>query len=193
LLVGSEPSRLLGTSPEHVLPPAVARERKLQLIAALREGRVAIFINSGRAAAGTTASGRWTLVRSAARASSSSCTNPLSPPTHRPTTPPTCPLFLRPAPSPIAPPLLLTRAIDLGDLAVLSKRELEVLYYRASGLTVNQIAAELFRSAKTIGRHTENIHCKRGYANRAELVRDATARGLVALINSEWTSLIETS
>lgn len=86
--------------------------------------------------------------------------------------------------------VVITTSHDMGELSILSPRELEVLYWLASGLTVNEIAAELFRSPKTIGRHAENIHRKMGYTNRADLVHDATRRGLVAFSSEEWTELI---
>lgn len=80
---------------------------------------------------------------------------------------------------------------DLGDLDVLSRRELEVFYYLAAGMTVGDIASAVHRSDKTIGRHVENIHKKMGYTNRAELVRDAVERGLVAYSGREWLRLVD--
>jgi len=80
---------------------------------------------------------------------------------------------------------------DLGALAVLSPRELEVFYYLAAGMTVNDTAEALFRSEKTIGRHVENIHKKMGYSNRAELVRDAVQRGLVHFTGRQWAELTD--
>ena len=83
------------------------------------------------------------------------------------------------------------RTADLGDLGVLSPRELEVFYYLAAGMTVGDIAEALHRSDKTIGRHVENIHRKMGYTSRAELVRDAVQRGLIAFTGREWLELID--
>lgn len=83
------------------------------------------------------------------------------------------------------------RTADLGDLSVLTPRELEVFYYLAAGMTVSDTADSLFRSEKTIGRHVENIHRKMGYTSRAELVRDAVERGLVAFTGQEWLALTD--
>ena len=83
------------------------------------------------------------------------------------------------------------RSADLGDLAILSPRELEIYYYLAAGMTVNDIAGAVHRSEKTIGRHVENIHRKMGYSSRAELVRDAVQRGLIAFSGREWLRLVD--
>ena len=83
------------------------------------------------------------------------------------------------------------RTADLGDLGALSPRELEIYYYLAAGMTVGDIAEALHRSEKTIGRHVENIHRKMGYTSRAELVRDAVQRGLVAFTGREWLELVD--
>lgn len=83
------------------------------------------------------------------------------------------------------------RTADLGDLAVLSPRELEIYYYLAAGMTVGDIAEALHRSDKTIGRHVENIHRKMLYTSRAELVRDAVHRGLIAFTGREWRALVD--
>ncbi|MEZ6241676.1 MAG: LuxR C-terminal-related transcriptional regulator [Phycisphaerales bacterium] len=86
---------------------------------------------------------------------------------------------------------VLAPAVDLGDLAVLTKRELEVYYYLASGLTTAQIADTLYRSPKTIGRHIGSIHAKMGYTKRSDVVRDATKRGLIAFSPDEWMRLVD--
>ena len=83
------------------------------------------------------------------------------------------------------------RSSDLGPLGVLSKRELEVFYYLATGMTAGDVARTLFRSEKTIGRHVENIHKKMGYTNRAQLVRDAVEAGLVTFSQEQWQELID--
>lgn len=83
------------------------------------------------------------------------------------------------------------RTADMGDLRVLSPRELEVFYYLAAGMTVGDIAQAVHRSEKTIGRHVENIHRKMGYENRAELVRDAVQRGLIAFSDRQWLDLVD--
>lgn len=177
-VIGAERARLIGTSPEDLLPADLARERKVQMRTALTQGRMVSFYQLWLGSRWHTRV--WPLDHAAFDRdgffiimNKSVDQTPPSTPDH-----------------PHEQPVLLTRANHLGDLSVLSKRELEVLYYLAGGLTINQIAAELFRSPKTIGRHTENIHRKMGYANRAELVRDATSRGLVAFTTQEWTSLV---
>ncbi len=83
------------------------------------------------------------------------------------------------------------RTADLGDLAVLSPRELEVFYYLSAGMTVSDTAEALFRSEKTIGRHVESIHKKMGYSSRAELVRDAVQRGLIHFSGRQWSVLTD--
>lgn len=88
------------------------------------------------------------------------------------------------------PPVVLAPVSDLGELRVLTRRELEVFYWLATGMPINDIAAELFRSPKTIGRHAESIHRKLGYTNRAELVLDAAKRGLVGFTTEEWVGLV---
>lgn len=179
-MIGKERASLIGTTPEDLLPAHLATERKAQMRTALTQGRVVSFYQLWH---GSRWHNRvWPLDPAAFEREGffiimNKSVDPAPP--HQPASE--------------GPPVLLTRANDLGDLGVLSKRELEVLYYLAGGLTINQIAAELFRSPKTIGRHTENIHRKMGYINRAELVRDATSRGLVAFTSQEWASLVKAS
>jgi PAS domain S-box-containing protein len=83
------------------------------------------------------------------------------------------------------------RSADLGQLDVLSPRELEVFYYLATGMSAGDVAKTLFRSEKTIGRHVENIHRKMGYTNRAQLVRDAVESGLVTFTSDQWRILVD--
>lgn len=84
-----------------------------------------------------------------------------------------------------------THTSDLGPLKVLSKRELEIFYYLAIGMTAGDVARTLFRSEKTIGRHIENIHKKMGYTNRAQLVRDAVESGLVTFTSQQWQQVVD--
>ena len=51
--------------------------------------------------------------------------------------------------------------------AGLTDREVEVLRLVAAGLTNNEIAAELYLSAKTVSRHLSNIFTKIGVSSRA--------------------------
>jgi DNA-binding NarL/FixJ family response regulator len=55
------------------------------------------------------------------------------------------------------------RALPAG----LTEREVEVLRLIAGGLTNNEIASELFLSAKTVSRHLSNIFTKIGVSSRA--------------------------
>jgi DNA-binding NarL/FixJ family response regulator len=58
-------------------------------------------------------------------------------------------------------------------LAVLSDRELEVFQMIGQGLSVKEIAAHLFLSAKTVEVHREHIKEKLGLKSSAELLRYA--------------------
>lgn len=172
----STPERLIGTQPGDVFSPELARDRQARLAGVIREGRMASFYQL------------WCGVR-----------------WHTRVWPLDQEAFERPGlfilmhksvdpPEPcrgLEQPVILSPVSDLGDLAVLTRRELEVLYFLACGMTVNEIASELFRSPKTIGRHAENIHRKMGYVSRADLVLDATRRGLVAFTSEEWTELVD--
>lgn len=66
--------------------------------------------------------------------------------------------------------LIDAKFIDLGRLAVLSPRELEVLALMGQGLRQKQIAERLHRSVSTIDRHRERIGEKLGITDRVELV-----------------------
>ena len=62
----------------------------------------------------------------------------------------------------------------------LTPRELEVIKLIAEGLTSEEVAEALDRSAKkTVDRHRDNILEKLGMRNRVELTRYAIKRGLV--------------
>jgi two-component system response regulator NreC len=65
----------------------------------------------------------------------------------------------------------------------LTKRELDVLRLIALGHTNVEIAALLSLSVRTIETHRANIHRKLSLATRAELVRYALRRGLLAPAN----------
>jgi ATP/maltotriose-dependent transcriptional regulator MalT len=68
------------------------------------------------------------------------------------------------------------RALPSG----LTEREVEVLQLIASGLTNNEIATELFLSAKTVSRHLSNIFTKIGVSSRAGATAFAFEHHLVA-------------
>lgn len=81
----------------------------------------------------------------------------------------------------------LAKVGDLGDIDVLTPRELEVFYHLASGMTVAEIGELLHRSPKTVERHLESLHRKLNFRNRAELVRSAVERGVSAFTPEEWS------
>jgi len=70
------------------------------------------------------------------------------------------------------------RTVDLGPLALLSKRELEVLALIGEGMTNAQIAARLHRTAKTIEAHRTSLAAKLGVTTRVELAGVAARAGL---------------
>lgn len=68
--------------------------------------------------------------------------------------------------------------IDLGELEVLTPRELEVLALIGQGLRLGEIADLLHRSRKTIEKHKASIAEKLGLTSPASLARVATEAGL---------------
>jgi DNA-binding CsgD family transcriptional regulator len=62
---------------------------------------------------------------------------------------------------------------------ILTRRELEIIAYLASGMTIPEIAAKVHRSTHTIKNHARNILSKLGCANRAEAVSRAIKLGLL--------------
>jgi DNA-binding CsgD family transcriptional regulator len=85
--------------------------------------------------------------------------------------------------------LNVTTTPHFDKLEKLSRRELEVLYYAALGMTSEEIAKRLFRAVKTVENHLASITQKMGFKGRAELVRFATARGIVAFAEHEWIKI----
>lgn len=69
-------------------------------------------------------------------------------------------------------------AQPMSRLETLSARELEVLRLIGKGLSRNEIATALSRSAKTIDRHQERMLKKLGLETRAELMKFAIREGL---------------
>lgn len=88
-----------------------------------------------------------------------------------------------------AVPLLATATFERLD--VLSRRELEVFYFLACGLSVGEVSARLFRSERTVEKHAANVMHKLGVENRWGLVRFAVERGIVAFTEAEWLVLVE--
>jgi two-component system nitrate/nitrite response regulator NarL len=69
------------------------------------------------------------------------------------------------------------RARPRGPL--LSERERQVLHAFARGLSVPQVAAELFLAPSTVKTHTQHLYEKLGVSDRAAAVAEAMRRGLV--------------
>jgi two-component system nitrate/nitrite response regulator NarL len=63
--------------------------------------------------------------------------------------------------------------------AVLSERELEVLRGFARGLSIPQVAAELFIGASTVKTHAMRLYDKLGVSDRAAAVAEGMRRGLL--------------
>jgi DNA-binding CsgD family transcriptional regulator len=170
--MGSTPERLAGSRLADVMTPEQARDREQTLRAAMRERRLASHQHF------------WVGKRWLSRVW------PLDP--HYFGREGCFVVITRLFDSPrIDGTVRLAPTADLGPLDVLSPRELEVFYYLAAGMSAGDVAKTLFRSEKTVGRHIENIHRKMGYANRAELVRDAVESGLVYFSSDEWRKLID--
>ncbi len=74
--------------------------------------------------------------------------------------------------------VMVSGVARLGELDVLSPRELEVLALLGQGLTIKEIARVLFRSEKTIGRHRDSIGAKLGLSNKVDLAELARRAGL---------------
>jgi DNA-binding CsgD family transcriptional regulator len=68
--------------------------------------------------------------------------------------------------------------IELGQLNVLTPRELEVFIMLGHGMSIPQIAKALIRSPKTLERHKTAIARKLSLKNQAEMVRIVTLLGL---------------
>ncbi|MBM4107804.1 MAG: PAS domain-containing protein [Phycisphaerae bacterium] len=78
-------------------------------------------------------------------------------------------------------PVATARTHDLGDLSMLTTRELEILKLIARGLSTADIGKSLHRSVKTIEWHRVALGNKLGVSNRVELARIAIRAGLVRL------------
>ncbi len=69
--------------------------------------------------------------------------------------------------------------LEIGQLSVLSDREVEILSLIAKGKTSTEISEELHISSRTVETHRKNIHQKLDIRNIAGLVRFAIQVGLV--------------
>ncbi|HLP84682.1 MAG TPA: LuxR C-terminal-related transcriptional regulator [Phycisphaerales bacterium] len=74
--------------------------------------------------------------------------------------------------------ILNAAAQDLGPLAMLSPRELEVLAYVGMGLSVDDTAAKLHRSRETIISHRKSLMRKLGCSTASHLALIAVRAGL---------------
>ncbi len=88
-------------------------------------------------------------------------------------------------------PLRSAKHGDLGPLAALTRRELEIFRLLAEGLTGAEIAAELHRSHKTIEFHTARILHTLSLRSRTELARMAAERGLMGFSREAWFGLAQ--
>ena len=75
---------------------------------------------------------------------------------------------------------LSDRTAALGELAVLSDRELEVAMLISGGLTDSEVAKSLHRSLRTVHSHRLTIGRKMGLKRRSEVATMMVQRGLVA-------------
>ncbi|MDB3991826.1 LuxR C-terminal-related transcriptional regulator, partial [Schleiferiaceae bacterium] len=71
------------------------------------------------------------------------------------------------------------RNSDNPAVAILSKREIEIIQLICEQLTNEEISKKLFLSKRTIDNHRQNILNKLGMANTAGMVRFAVENGLV--------------
>ncbi len=83
------------------------------------------------------------------------------------------------------------RIFTNSDLAVLSRRELEVLHLVARGMSNAEIAKRIHRAEKTIHHHIGALHKALGTTSRGELIKEAAGRGIAAFTEEEWAGIIE--
>lgn len=76
-------------------------------------------------------------------------------------------------------PFVNSEVAGLGDLAQLTKREIEVLALIGQGLTAKEIAAIMHRSVKTIENHRISLGTKLQKSNKVELAMIARSAGLM--------------
>lgn len=86
-------------------------------------------------------------------------------------------------------PVLTVRRGDFGDLAILSRRELEVMRLVAEGLPTKQVARTLHRAPKTVANQLTSLHRKLQLSSRGALTRLAVERGITAFSRDDWMRL----
>jgi len=79
---------------------------------------------------------------------------------------------------------------DLGDLAKLNQRELQVLHLIGMGLSSAEIARAVHRSVKAVEWYRGWIAEKLGLHDKADAVRFAAARGLPGISPERWSDVI---
>lgn len=77
----------------------------------------------------------------------------------------------------------------LDQLEKLSRREMEVLYLTALGMSTDEIAKHIHRAPKTVENHIASITEKMNFKRRTELVKFAAQRGLTAFAEHEWAKI----
>ena len=82
---------------------------------------------------------------------------------------------------------------NLGELSLLTPRELALVHYVSKGHTTNAIAKSLSRSPSTIDNQIHSIFTKLNMHNRQELVQYATDRGIHSFSDEEWSRIVESS
>lgn len=94
----------------------------------------------------------------------------------------TCPVDAPPVDAPRDHrPIRRAACDDLGALAGLTARELEVIRLIALGLSTSDVASTLSRSVKTVDGHLLSIRAKLGQLTRTELARLAIDAGLTRI------------
>jgi DNA-binding CsgD family transcriptional regulator len=83
--------------------------------------------------------------------------------------------------------VITTPHLDMLDK--LSRRELEVLYLTALGMSTDEIARHIHRAPKTVENHIASIMEKMNFQRRTELVRFAVERGILGFAEHEWTQI----
>ncbi|NVO21077.1 MAG: response regulator transcription factor [Bacteroidetes bacterium] len=81
--------------------------------------------------------------------------------------------------SPLVEALLKGKSTPVGNLPVLTRREIEVLRLIADGHTNQEIADKLFISSWTVDTHRKNLLVKFNAKNTAILIKTAAAAGLL--------------
>ncbi len=71
------------------------------------------------------------------------------------------------------------RQMVLGELSILSDRELEVAALIGAGMTDAEVASEIHRSVRTVHAHRRSIGQKLRIGRRAELLRAMVMRGII--------------